>query len=71
MASVKLKLKMGTIDGEKTFSFPNAKMSPTKAQVKTLAQALITNGSIYKYVPLEARQAWIEVTTENYYDLED
>lgn len=70
-SSQKLQLKFGTIDGVKTWNFNYAKTSPPVSQVKTLMNAMITNGSIYKYVPLEARSAAIVITTESYYDLDE
>ena len=60
-----LKLKMGTLSGVKTFSFKYAKTNVTSAQVQALAQALITNGSVYKYPPQVVESATIEqVNTE-------
>lgn len=69
--SQKLQLKFGTIDGVKTWNFNYAKTSPSLTQVKSVINAMLTNGSIYKYVPLEARSAAIVVTTESYYDLDE
>lgn len=55
-----LKIKMGTLSGTKTFSFKYAKNGVTSAQVKALAQALITNGSVYKYPPQVLDSATLE-----------
>lgn len=61
----KLQLKFGTGSGEKTWSFSCAKQSPPAASVKALMNTMITNGSIYKFPPLEMHSATIVTTTEN------
>lgn len=57
-----LKLKMGTLSGVKTFTFKYAKSNVTSEQVRTLAQALITNGSIYASPPQVLQSAVVEQT---------
>lgn len=55
-----LKLKMGTLSGSKTFTFKYADPDVTAQKVQALAQALITNGSIYKYPPQVLESATLE-----------
>lgn len=57
-----LKMRMGTLSGVKTFTFKYAKSSVTAEQVRTLAQALITNGSIYVNPPQVLQSAIVEQT---------
>lgn len=69
MATSTLKMKFGTASGTKTWSFPQSKSTLSSATVRTLAERMIANGSIYKYPPLELQSAVIEVTTENIIDI--
>lgn len=70
MASgVKIVFTMGTPNGDKTFSYSDAKSSATITQVKAFAQALVTNGSIFENVPSEVKAAKLITTTEEEYDL--
>lgn len=62
-------LKFGTMSGEKTWTYKYANSSATTAQVKALMQAMITNGSIYKYPPLQANSAQVTTTTKDYIDI--
>lgn len=55
-----LKLKMGTLSGSKTFTFKYANPDVTSQQVQVLAQALIANGSVYKYPPQVLETATLE-----------
>lgn len=64
-----LKLKFDTMSGSKTWTFKYAKPSAGSANVKALAQAMITNGSIYDTVPIAIREIKEVTTTENVYDL--
>lgn len=59
-----LKLKFGTMSGEKTWTFNNIDPNAAVADVKTLVQTMIANGSIYKYPPLTASSATLVTTTE-------
>lgn len=68
--NTKLQIKFGTADGVKTWSFSEAKISPSASAVKALAAAIIANGSIYQYTPLELRSASVVITTENVIDVE-
>lgn len=72
MASgIQLQLRFGTISGEKTWTIKNVKDTITTAQVKTAMDAMITNGSVYKYPPLSKVSAKRIVTTEETYDISD
>lgn len=64
-----LKLRMGTLSGEKTFSFKYADRDVTSANVKALAQAMITNGEVYKYPPQVLTSATIEVLDSSNIDI--
>ena len=64
MATVrKLKMKFTTDSGEKTWSFKHVQSSLSSSQVNTLATAMINNGSIYNYPPIEFLSGIIETTT--------
>lgn len=65
----RLEMKFGTLTGTKTFSVKNIKEGAAAADVKTLMQAMITNGSIYTYPPLTAESATIIETVETDVDL--
>ena len=70
MASgVKLQMKFETMSGVKTWTFNNAKTNATTNNVRTLAQAMITNGSIFEYQPVRVSSAKLVVTTEQEYDV--
>lgn len=56
-----LKMRMGTLSGEKTFSFKYVNAATLTAEkVKALAQAMITNGEVYKYPPQVLTSATLE-----------
>ena len=72
MASSKLVLRFGTLSGEKTWTFSEAKDSGiTVAQVKNLMDVMIANGSIYQYPPLSKLSAKLVRTSEDVYNLAD
>ena len=71
MPTSKLVLKFGTLSGEKTWSFNNAKSDVATSSVKSFIQTMITNGSIYTYPPMTAKSAKIVTTSEDIIDLED
>lgn len=54
---------------KRRFSFKYATPSAAPAQVKSAAEAIITNGSIFKNVPVVAKSAKMVVTTENEVDI--
>ncbi len=58
-------------DKEHNFSWKYAKELPRTNDVKALGQALITNGSIFAYVPVELLAAKVVVTSENEIDITD
>ena len=60
----KLQLRMGTTAGIKTWSFNYAKSNASTANINALMDAMITNGSIYKYPPLTKESATIIQTSE-------
>lgn len=64
-----LKMRMGTLSGEKTFSFKYVDQEVTSAAVKALAQAMITNGEVYKYPPQVLTSATLEVLDSTKLDL--
>lgn len=65
----KLQLKFGTTFGTKTWTFANVNGNADATTIKTLMQAMITNGSIYKYPPLTMDSANIIQTTTTEVDL--
>lgn len=58
-----LKLKFGTLYGEKTFSYKYAKNDVSPNDVKALMDGMIENGSIFKYPPLAKVSANLEITS--------
>ena len=67
-----LVLRFGTMSGEKTWNFANVdEEAATTANVKTLMNAMVENGSIYKYPPLTKISAILRVVDEQAYDLSD
>lgn len=68
-----LKMKFDTMRGSKTWSFKYAKSASSiaSADVKALGQAMITNGSIYRYHPTALTDARVVTTTEDVFDLDD
>ena len=62
-AGTVLKLKFGTANGEKTFSFKYAKTNASVESIQNLANVMIENGSIYQYPPLTKVSATLETTT--------
>jgi len=69
--SSRLVLEFTTSSGDKSFSFNYADPQVTSADVKALAQAMITNGDIYETVPLTIKSAKIVTTTTTMYDLSE
>lgn len=70
MASgTKIVFRFGTTSGEKNFSYNYADDDATSANVKAAMQAMITNGSIFRYPPLTAISAKYVITTEGEYDI--
>lgn len=64
-----LQLKFGTLSGVKTWTFKYADSEVEQSDVVAAMQAMINNGSIYKYPPLTADSAKIIVTTETAFDV--
>lgn len=58
-------------DKEHNFSWKNSKEIPRETDVKALASALVTNGSIFAYVPVEVIAAKVVVTSEDEIDITD
>lgn len=67
--SAKLVLKFGTLSGVKTWNFSLADPDAEQATVVAAMQAMINNGSIYKYPPLTAESASVQVTTSTDFDV--
>lgn len=68
-AGTKLQLQFETMSGTKTWTFSNAKSNATTANVRTLAQTMITNGTLFQYQPIRVSSAKIVTTTENVLDV--
>ncbi len=62
---------LDTTGTERIFSFRYAKMNATDAQVKTLVQTIIANGSIFTHVPVKAKSAILATTTETTMDISE
>lgn len=71
MSTATLKMKFGTMYGEKTWSFKLAKTTGIASAVKNLANVMIENGSIYQYPPLTKVSAVVQIVSENAIDLSD
>ena len=54
---------------ERNFSFKYAKPAATAANIKTLAQTIIANGSIFAHIPVTAKSAKLVTTTETDVDI--
>lgn len=54
-----------------SISYSYAKPSATLANVKSLMNGIIANGSIFENVPVTAKSAKTVTTTENVYDLSE
>lgn len=68
--AVSCKMRFGTMSGVKTWTFSDWNDGVVTTQmVKDLAQAMITNGSVYKYPPLSLESAKVVTTTEQDYIL--
>ena len=67
--SAKLVLKFGTLSGVKTWNFSLADTEAEQSSVVAAMQAMINNGSIYKYPPLTADSASIQITTTTDFDV--
>ena len=68
--STKLILKFGiTGDKTSTMSYKYAKPSVTEAQANALAQGIITNGSIFKKVPLSIKAIQVVATDTTDFDI--
>lgn len=70
-AGTKLILRFGTASGEKNFTYNYGNASATSASVKNAMNAMIENGSIFRYVPLTKISAKAQVTSETEFDLSD
>lgn len=70
--AVKLQFSFTDSEGKSTTqSFSNADPSVEASDVKALAAAIITNGSIYKAVPVAVKSAKLIQTTETEIDIEE
>lgn len=63
MSTRRLSFATTSADGEKkVFSYPYIKSAATTAQVRAIATALTTNGSIFATPPTSVRSAYITTT---------
>lgn len=66
----KLVMTFETSSGKDTqLSFKYGKPSATTSQIKTLANAIITNNVIFEYPPTAVKSAKMVTTSETVYDL--
>lgn len=65
----KLILRFGTTSGEKNFTFNYGDEESTSANIKALGAAIISNGSIFRFVPLTFISAKVEVTTTTEFNI--
>lgn len=70
-AGTKLQLKFGTASGVKTWTFNYAKADASTASIRTLADTMIANGSIYKNPPLTKESAELITTKVEQIELVD
>ncbi len=70
-AGTKLILRFGTASGEKNFIYNYGNSSATSSSIKNAMNAMITNGSIFRYPPLTIISARAEVTSVTEFDLSD
>ena len=68
-STTNLKLKFGTMYGEKTWTIKYANTNPSAEQIANAMNTMITNGSIYKYPPLTKVSAEIVTTTTQEVDV--
>lgn len=69
-AGSKLILRFGTTSGEKNFTYNYGNSQAPAMDVKAAMQAMIANGSIFKYPPLTAISAKVEVTTSTEFNID-
>ena len=62
-AGTSLQIKFGTTRGDKTWTFNYAKQALTEQAVRSVAQAMIDNGSIFQNQPLSLQSAQLVQTT--------
>lgn len=62
-AGTKLILRFGTASGEKNFIYNYGNAEATGSSITNAMDAMITNGSVFKYPPLTKISAKAEVTT--------
>lgn len=64
-----LKLKFGTMSGEKTFTYKYGDEEATSANINALMDGIIANGSIFKNPPLTKISAVCEITSQTSWDM--
>ena len=68
--ATKLVIELADANNETTkYSYSYADGEVTTSRVKSLVNALITNGSIFEKVPVAAKSAKLVVTTETEVDI--
>ena len=68
------KLVITFLDAEgasRSFSFSYATPSAAPARIKSAAEAIVANGSIFRHVPVSVKSAKMVVTTENEIDISE
>ena len=72
MSTTSTKIVFTALDGEgksRSFSYKYADEDVSSSDVRAAATAIITNGSIFTYVPVRMKSAKTVTTTEVEYDL--
>lgn len=70
-AGTKLILRFGTTSGEKNFTYNYTNTNLSSAGIKAAMNAIISNGSIFRYPPLTIISAKTQVTSETTYNLDE
>lgn len=68
-AGTKIIMRFGTAAGEKNFIYNHANAEANAASVKNAMEAMINNGTIFRFPPLTMISAKSQVTTEHEFDL--
>lgn len=64
-----IKLKMGTMNGVKTWTYKYANPNVTQDRINSLMDTMIANGAIFKYPPLTKESAKLVATEETEFSL--
>lgn len=69
--ATKVTFNVGTTNGPKNMTFNRVKSNANSSLYKAMADALVANGSIYKYPPLVINYCKLTTTTETMVDVSD